>query len=417
MTLLTLGMAAQAQLQPAWSPKAFPIGFWCGPPEAYTTKEQYRRIAEAGFTVVLPPCEGKVTPALNRRILDLARAAGLKAIVSDSRMPLAMTGKPGAENALKAVVNDYRRYPALLGYFLTDEPGADQFAGLAEVVAALRNLDPDHPAYINLFPNYASTDLNTTPSQLNVATYDEYLARYLRAVRPDLLSWDHYHFLKDGDRPGFFGNLASGQRAALAWQVPFWQIVLSVQHGPYRALGENELRFEAMQSLAYGAQGLLYFTYWLPPDDATFQWSHGIMNRDGTPGPLYAPVRKVNREVRALAKWLYGAIVADTFQTGDIPPDGRAQPNDLPVKVTGPGNLTVGFLRGDKGYVYVLVTNRDYRSPIATKVALSVGAHVVEILSLSTNRWSAVPPPSNSDDPTTLDITLGPAGAALVRWK
>jgi hypothetical protein len=85
--------------------------------------------------------------------------------------------------------------------------------------------------------------------------------------------------------------------------------------------------------------------------------------------------------------------------------------------VTGPGNLTVGFLRGDKGYVYVLVTNRDYKSPIATKVALSVGDHVVEILSLSANRWTAVPTPTNSDDPTTLDVALGPAGAALIRWK
>src|SRR5581483_7359431 len=165
------GMRANAAPEAAWPPKSFPIGFWCGPPEPYITVEQYKRIAQAGFTMVLPPCEGAMTVALNRKILDTARAAGLKAVIADSRMPLAITGNAGAEEAIKAIVADYRKHPALLGYFITDEPGANSFAGLAEVVAALRKYDPDHLAYINLFPNYASTDRVAQPSQLNTLTY------------------------------------------------------------------------------------------------------------------------------------------------------------------------------------------------------------------------------------------------------
>jgi len=413
------GMRANAAPEAAWPPKSFPIGFWCGPPEPYITVEQYKRIAQAGFTMVLPPCEGAMTVALNRKILDTARAAGLKAVIADSRMPLAITGNAGAEEAIKAIVADYRKHPALLGYFITDEPGANSFAGLAEVVAALRKYDPDHLAYINLFPNYASTDRVAQPSQLNTLTYDEYLDKYLQIVKPAVLSWDHYHFLKDGDRPGFFGNLGSAQRAVGAQNppLPFWQIVLSVQHGGYRALNENELRFEAMQTLAYGGQGLLYFTYWLPPSDATFTWSHAIMNRDGTPGPLYEAVSQVNREVKELGKWLYGARVLQTFQTGDVPADGRAQTNDVPITVNGPGNLTVGAFRGRDAYFYALVTNRDYKQAVKTTVQAHAGERaMIEILDLKTNRWRPATGEKN-EGVTTLTLELGPAGAALVRWQ
>lgn len=412
------GGRANAASEAAWPPKTFPIGFWCGPPEPYITVEQYKRIAQAGFTMVLPPCGGTATVALNRKILDTARATGLKAIIADSRMPQSITGNAGAEEAIKAIVADYRKHPALLGYFITDEPGASRFAGLAEVVAALRKYDPDHLAYINLFPNYASTDRVAQPSQLNTLTYDEYLDKYLQTVKPDVLSWDHYHFMQDGDRPGFFGNLVSVQRAAGAQRppLPFWQIVLSVQHGGYRALNENELRFEAMQTLAYGGQGLLYFTYWLP-DDPTFTWSHAIMNRDGTPGPLYEAVSQVNREVKTLGQWLYGARVLRTFQTGDVPADGQAQANDVPITVNGPGNLTVGAFRGREAYFYALITNRDYKQAIKTTVQAHAGAKaVIEILDLKTNRWSPITGEKN-EDVTTLALELGPAGAALIRWQ
>ncbi|HLV78664.1 MAG TPA: hypothetical protein VKT32_00240, partial [Chthonomonadaceae bacterium] len=345
--------------------------------------------------------------------------AGLKVILSDARMPLAITGHSDAENALKAIVSDYHRYPALLGYFLTDEPGADQFVGLAEVVAALHKLDPDHLVYINLFPNYATNNLDAHPSQLGTDNYPLYLQQFVQTVKPDLLSFDFYGFLEKGDRPGFYGNLAAAQRALASAPplTPLWPVVLSVQHGPYRALTENELRFEAMQALVYGAQGLTYFTYWLPQDDKTFTWSHGILNREGTPGPLYEAISAVNRQVKDIGKWLYGARNLATFQTGDVPLDGKAQEDDVPAKVTGPGNLSVGLFRDQIGFLYVLVTNRDYAKPVSTQVLLDAGDHPLQALDLAKNRWNPTTGPKNGDGETTLELDLPPAGAALFRWR
>lgn len=401
----------------AWPPKAFPITFWCGPPEPYITQEQYRAIADAGFNIVMPPCEGAATVERNRKILDLAGRTGLKAIISDSRMPLSLINNPNGKKALADIVNDYRKSTSLMGYFLTDEPGANSFSDLAEVVAELHRLDPDRMVFINLLPNYATTDLTANPSQLNSLTYAQYLSRYMEVVKPDVLSWDHYHFLTSGDRPGFFGNLAAGQLAAHSTQppTPFWQIVLSVQHGPYRALTENELRFEAMQTLVYGGRGLAYFTYW-QPDDPSFHWSNAIRNRDGSPGPLYAPVKAVNAEVKTLGSYLFDAEVVETFQAGLVTPDGAPASDESLVKVKGGGNLTIGAFRGAKGYFYVLVTNRDYKAGANGQLALSTAKRAVEKLDMKTGKWSAWGS-KPTDGTVNGDVVLNPAGAVLLRWQ
>jgi hypothetical protein len=360
---------------------------------------------------VLPPCEGKGTPAQNEKILHAARTAGLKVIIADARLPLSLAAGRTALDAIKAVVSNYHRDPALLGYYLTDEPSADAFAGLAGVAAELHRQDPDHLVYINLFPNYAS------PTQLAADSYDQYLERYVSTVKPDVVSYDDYPFLTTGDRPGYFANLNAVQRvaASTAQPTPFWQIMLSVQHGSYRKLTENELRFQAIQSLVYGAQGLVYFTYWLP-NDPSFQWSNAIMNRDGSEGPLYQSVKTVNLEVQRLAKWLYGARVMGTYQTGNVAPDAQPLGNDVPVTVTGAGNLSVGLMRDSHGYLYVMLANRDYTRPVSASILLDAGDHSIERLDAETNRWQPYKEKQDADGHTPLKLELGPAGYALIRW-
>jgi hypothetical protein len=404
---------------PPWPPSEYPIGMWCSPPEPFITFDQYRRIADCGINMVLPPCEGEATVARNKKILDLAHRTGLYVIVQDSRMPLSITGTPGAEAAIKAIVAEYRHAPSLLGYFITDEPGASKFAGLAEVVAELNKLDPVHPAYINLFPNYASTDLQANPSQLNTETYQQYVDRYMQTVRPAMVSYDHYHMTVKGDLPGFFGNLSVMQHAALSTtpQTPFWNIVQSLRYQDRRALNENEMRYQAMQTLAYGGKGLLYFTYWTPQSSPDFPCDSGIMNRDGTPGALYEAVKHVDIEVKRLGHWLLRAAPIRTFQTGDVPPDGRAQSNDLPVSAVGDANLTIGAFRGQGGFFMALVTNRDYKSGVTAVIHADAGKRVIQELDVATNKWKQVTGTVDADGITALTFQLPPAGAVLIRWE
>jgi hypothetical protein len=89
---------------------------------AETTAQRYQKIATAGFDVVLPPSSGLITAAPNRQILELCARTGLKAIVADPRLQSEGSAAPGPdEEALNAVVADYRPSPALLGSFLQDK--------------------------------------------------------------------------------------------------------------------------------------------------------------------------------------------------------------------------------------------------------------------------------------------------------
>src|SRR5207245_2342607 len=112
---------ATTERSSTWRPEKFPISFWCGPPPKFVNEEQYQRIADAGFTLIMPSCSGGGTPEENRKVLDTAQATGLKVFVSDGRMPLAIGGSAEAKQKLDAIVSDYSKHPALAGYFITDE--------------------------------------------------------------------------------------------------------------------------------------------------------------------------------------------------------------------------------------------------------------------------------------------------------
>ena len=387
-----------------WNPDEFVLSFWCGPPEPFTTLERYREIKFAGFTHVMPPCAA-TTPALNRKILDLCVRVGLKAFVGDPRMPLRIEQEPDAKARLDAIVADYAGHPALAGYHLTDEPNAGAFPGLAQVVAYLRERDPRHHTYINLFPNYAEANRLGTP------TYPEHLRRYMETVRPFVLSYDHYHFFQDGgERAEFFANLADVRRAANAHDTHFWNIVLATQHFGYRNLNEAELRYEAMQTLAYGGKGLLWFTYWMP-GGVDPSWKEPMISGSGERTPHYYQVRRVNREVAAFGRELLRADSLHVFHTGTPMPAGAAAPPpDAPLTVSGPGRLTVGVFRAPTRHTLAFVANVDYRNGVTTQVKTAARSPR-ERFDPQSGRWTLLP------DGETVALTLAPAAAALLRWE
>ena len=80
---------------------------------------------------------------------------------------------------------------AIMGYFVTDEPGAGDFPALAKAVAAVKKYAPGKLAYINLFPDYATLGAKDN-SQLGTSTYTEYLERFVSEVHPQFISYDNY---------------------------------------------------------------------------------------------------------------------------------------------------------------------------------------------------------------------------------
>jgi hypothetical protein len=233
---------------------------------------RYAEMREANFTVLLGGFGAK-TPAAVAQQLDACQRAGLRAIVSTCG-----GGGGGEKNSSSsssssspgACVRPSAGHPALWGFQMKDEPSAGEYPALRDWSAAVAEAAPGTLRFINLLPNYA------TPAQLGAASYGEYVEEFFAetnatmAAAPDVLCMDAYPFfwLSDMSRnvstDGYHRNLEVLRDASLRHGVPFWNFFNAMPFNNHLAPSEGQIAWQAFTSLAWGAKGVLYFTYWSP---------------------------------------------------------------------------------------------------------------------------------------------------------
>ena len=376
----------------------FPISFWVGAPPQYNTAGTYARMAAGGFTVALG---GAGNAEYNRQMLYFCAQNGLKAIVLDDRIWQAISGVQGWERLLDGVVRDYGGNPALLAYFLTDEPNSAQFPALARVKEYLAKADPAHWSYINLFPNYASRE------QLGNETYREHVSQFLEVVKPAVLSWDHYALLADSERANYFENLEVCREETLRAGVPFWQIILSTPHYGYRDPKPGDFRWQDFTTLAYGGKGIMYFTYW-----AVSEFQNAVVDAEGRPTGHYPMIRRVNERVLAWAPVLLRCRSLAVYHAEPLPLGTHGvSPNPVVEAIQGDG--LVGVLKDDAGTTYLLVVNRSPRAESRVRVTLREGVrHAAFASGTEPLIWRPIVIPESS---RCLSMRLSPGQARLLR--
>src|SRR5690242_169504 len=169
----------------AWKIGAPIVTYWAGPT---LTDAAAKQMAEGGWNLVW----------CGEKQLDIAQRHGLRAQLNDGLLGPATLDDPKQRAKLDALISRVRNNPALYSYFITDEPNAAAFPALGRLVAYLRERDPAHLAYINLFPTYATNEQLGTKGD-TVTAYQEYLRQYIDVVKPSLVSYDHYQFAQNGD--------------------------------------------------------------------------------------------------------------------------------------------------------------------------------------------------------------------------
>jgi hypothetical protein len=298
------------------------------------------------------------------------------------------------------------KHPALYSYHLIDEPSASQFPALGRLVAYLRERDPLHLAYINLFPTYASNEQLGTKGNV-ITAYKEHLRLYLKQVKPALISYDHYQFRLKGDGDQYFLNLAMIRRAALEAGVPFLNIVQACTWAPdaMRIPNSDELRYLVYSTLAYGAQGISYYVYAHPNH-------HGsLVGLDGTPGPLYHAVKSYNREFVAIAREVQPLRSLGVYHTSMHERGCEPLPPEAPFRIDSSQSSASrrGFLLGFFGTAekptYVVVVNLDYAAEVSTSL---LGPGELELFDPIAARWTSV-------NETTAELILPPGGGKVVR--
>jgi hypothetical protein len=338
----------------------FLISYWGGPPGAESTLERYKEVAECGFNIAMPPANGADHKA-NVKILDACRAVGMKAIIQDWRLDLKKDPKD-IMKAIDDIVKDYGKHPALFGYMVTDEPNAALFPAIATANQYFLKKDPKRLPFTNLFPNYAR------PDQLGSANYEEHVSKYIETCRPRLVSWDHYLQMKGNDSL-YFQNMEIVRRESQKAKLPFMQIILSLPHWSYRNPTEADLRWQIFTSIAYGAKGIMYFTYWVLKE-----WDLGegpaIIKLDGTRDEKYEMVKRINKRLKALGPTLMKLDSTGVYCTDPLPPGTQKLAEDAPVKKAEGGPMVIGVFKDKWKEGYVMIVNRSFKDPLAAKLTM-----------------------------------------------
>jgi hypothetical protein len=408
VTCVLLLLTTPASAKSTWTQRDFAIGAWSPPTVEFTTDSVYAEIAAAGFTLVVGGRDsGAVFPDHSLKVLDLCRKHGLKYIARDPRIDC-RTFTPEKTLDLDQVVAAYRRHPALYGYYVMDEPHPDVYPQVAAICEYLLEADPDHVPYVNLFPAYSG------PRQIGFEGYREYVRDYVRTVRPPLLSFDHYSFLRRGERKDFFANLEIARRYASEAGIPLWVIVQSLQNADrHRPPTLEQMYWQVNASLAYGAKGIFYFPYWSLGDPARpEEWHYlGLRLPDGNPTGQYRICAEINPKLKALGPLLMTLTSVSVGHLGIVPLGVDAfRPDDLITNASGDEILVARF-SGPEGTSYVMVMNRDWGGPGSVTLTLDAG-RVMEAgrlgpgAPLSALKWDS---PSR-----TLSMKLAPGEGRLI---
>jgi hypothetical protein len=343
--------------------------------------------------------------------LDVAQKHGLRAQLQDGLLAPATLDDPGQRAKLEALINRVRNHAALYSYFITDEPTAASFPALGKLVSYLRERDPSHLAYINLFPTYATNEQLGTKGD-KVTAYKEYLRQYIDVVKSSLVSYDHYQFAQNGDNPDYFLNLMLIRHTALEARLPLLNIVQASTWTPsMRVPGPEELRYLIYTTLAYGGQGISYYVYTAPGH------SGGIALADGTPAPLYHALTALNGEFVAIAKELQPLRSLAVYHAGMSPPGAEPLPAKAPFRFDPPiaslafnpperaRGLLLGYFGASDKPSHAVAVNLDYKSE--TTIVLT-GPGNLDAFDAKNGSWT----PAGG---ARLEMRLPPGGGKLVR--
>jgi hypothetical protein len=397
--VIVAAVAVAADRDSSWKIDAPIVTYWAGP---LLTDAVARQMAEGGWNLVW----------CGEKELDVAQRHGLRAQLQDGLLAPGTLDKPEQRAKLDALIARVRNHPALYSYFITDEPSAAGFPALGKLVAYLRERDPGHLAYINLFPTYASNEQLGTKGD-KITAYQEHLRQYVNVVKPSLVSYDHYQFAKQGDNADYFLNLMMIRRTALEARVPFLNIVQACTWTPsMRVPGPDELRYLIYTTLAYGGQGVSYYVYCHPGHTGA------IALADGTPTPLYNALKSLNREFVAIAKELQPLRSLAVYHAGMSPPGSdplppkasfQFDPPVAPLAYSPPERvrgLLLGYFGADsKPPSHVVAVNLDYKAE--TRGVLT-GPGSLAGFDAASGVWSAATGPR-------LELRLPPGGGKLVR--
>lgn len=139
---------------------------------------------------------------------------------------------------------------------------------------------------------------------------------YNLAKELDFVSWDNYPIINFGDITFKIKKLSAN--VALSHDITrglkkknFW--IMEQQSGPTgweevgRQLKPGEMKLWVYQSIAHGADAIIYFR-WRVSTFGTEEYWHGILDHDAVPRRRYDEVKLIGKELKSIEKFIEGSV-------------------------------------------------------------------------------------------------------------
>lgn len=217
------------------------------------------------------------------------------------------------EAAMRKAAAEFGKHPALLAYWLVDEPGAATAADFVWGKQALESFDPEHPA------------LCTCNSISSIRTF---------AARLPILCIDYYPL---SPVPWYdLGAWAVGDSARYARELGahrIWMLPQVFGQSSWRAPSAPEFLIQVFSSLAEGATGFAPYAYADRPQwhDPVNEYGH-LVDPYGNPSPAWEQMQRLGPYLRSAGVLLAGALrlpdqaAVAQINASIVSPVGRKRP-------------------------------------------------------------------------------------------
>lgn len=313
-------------------------------------EEDFTDLEECGFNL----CLSASTIDRYNQMLNLLKDTDIKILIHSSSFTSGHI-RSDREKKLIDFIDTYKYNDMVAGWDFVDEPIWDNITDLSYYYHLSRNIVPRKLCFTNFVGGIVSKF--TGPCK----TMESYVDTIQKYFAPDLWCSDFYPLsLKDNklkiDYQVFFDNLRIFASQSKKTGVPMWNYCQSMAfttknlNRPAATL--PYLSFEIFSALAYGSQGIIYWTYYQRPSTDTETYHSALVNLDGRKTKAWDAAKKINFQIKSLTSVFLDATWVSSVHTGNI---------DLKrVTDSADGFGPIARLsNGNKGVLVSHITNRD----------------------------------------------------------
>lgn len=282
-------------------------------------------------------------------VLRLTEKYGLKITIADKDFE---DWDAKSDDQIRALINRYKDYPSVAGYYIKDEPlNANSLGRVARI---MREMDPGCIPQLNLLPMHAVKD--------GRGYIEDWISAAGKGI--EYLSYDHYPFgLEEGSIPQMYGFMDQVRQAGLKYDVKtalYLQAIGVVD--VYRRPTVSETRFHAASALAYGYKNLKYFT-WITPVERSEDFTNAIILPNGEKSDTYDGIADINHKIKAVSKILGRLNAVEVYHGGSRRDDSTLNiPKNWYLTGAEKDNFIVSLMV-DKydGTNYLMLVNKDFQ--------------------------------------------------------